>query len=123
MTAFSLIVFVFVLLISILALFAGFRIRDLYRNKLLEDNPEPEVNFYRDMRGRLGEYRRMRNWCQANIGQSAESADTVDHVHVFYIGKKMSAMQFVFYSQCDFDLFNQHWDIVNHEDSSDRTQG
>jgi hypothetical protein len=94
-----------------------------YRLKLDTTGDLTEVNFYRDMRGRLGEYQRMRNWCQANIGQSAESADTVDHIHVFYIGKKMSAMQFVFYSQCDFDLFNQHWDIVNHEDSSNSTQG
>ena len=61
----------------------------IYRSTKPAEEAGPDVNFYRDMRGRLGEFQRMRNWCAANIGKRADSADTVTDEQVFYIGKKI----------------------------------
>lgn len=97
----------------VLAVLSSVKLRNTY---LVVDNTEAaEVLVLQDMRGRLAELARMRKWCYQNVGQAAESADKVDNQNVFFIGKTKSAVQFVFYNQNDFDLFNQHWDILTKE--------
>jgi len=110
---FSLLTSLVVILALVLLIFWVSRsIIDVYRKFTPEEISGPDVNFYRDMRGRLGEFRRMRNWCLANIGAAADTPSAVNHEQVFFIGKFKSDMQFVFYNQSDFDLFNQHWSVV-----------
>lgn len=108
--------FIFLLLIFFLVMFAASKTVKTFRLlHTFDEEMVPDINFSLDMRGRLGEFQRMKNWCQDNIGKIANDANLVNKTTVFYIGKKQSVMQFVFLNQHDFELFSQHWNVYQVE--------